>query len=458
MQNEHPPSGRQKLSPRKIASYAAVVTGALTLVCVLVLLLFSDPLVNRFIKPGITEAFAEAYPAYSVRIGDMRYSVLQNRFECDSVALNAVDTTASCTIGALSVSGIDWMHLLWGGQLGPMDCTDALLDAQTIAMHFPESNYEVHCQSLRISVPDSEIVADLLELHPRTDDEGFFRGSTFRSTRIRLATPQCSVVGLACLELLEGKSYRTRSVIIRDPFLDVLINKDKPSAKYAAPLLMPNEILSSIQKALQVDSLTIHNGRVKYGERFAVGEKPALITLDSIHVLVEGITNHGDSGAAIVMNAQGQFMKAGAMKVHMSIPVASPAFSFQYSGSLGGMNLSALNPFLETAEEMRIVAGVLQSATFTVHVDSGRASGTVRAVYKGVVVSAINKQTGSEGGLVDGITSFIANTFTIRGTNLPDKSGAMKIGDVKYLRQPDDSFFRFVWFALRTGMRDVAGF
>ena len=34
---------------------------------------------------------------------------------------------------------------------------------------------------------------------------------------------------------------------------------------------MPNEILSSMERTLQVDSLSIMNGRVKYGERFAVG-------------------------------------------------------------------------------------------------------------------------------------------------------------------------------------------
>ena len=114
MQNEHPPTERRKLSPLKRVSYAGAAVGALVLVCVLALLLFPDPLVNRFIKPRITEAFAEAYPAYSIRIADMNYSVLKNRFGCDSVAVSAVDSTFSSTMGPFTVSGIGWMHLLWG--------------------------------------------------------------------------------------------------------------------------------------------------------------------------------------------------------------------------------------------------------------------------------------------------------------------------------------------------------
>ncbi len=151
-------------------------------------------------------------------------------------------------------------------------------------------------------------------------------------------------------------------------------------------------------------------------------------------------------------------MKAGTMKLIMSIPVPSPDFSFDYSGSLSGMELSALNPFLETAEQKRIKSGFLHAATFEINVARGRASGNVRAVYRDLTLAAINKQTGSERGFVDGIVSYIANTYTIRGTNELSNSGLIRLGKVKYLRQRDDPFFRFVWFALRSGVADIVGF
>jgi hypothetical protein len=353
------------------------------------------------------------------------------------------------------VSGIGWMHLLWGGSLAPDDFATSVLDAQDIVLNFPQSQYELRCGRLRVSVPDSEIVVEALKLHPLGDDEQFFAGSEFRRTRLNLVTPQCSVMGLACLDLLQGKTYRTRSVQIHDASFDVLVNKDKPDSKDTLGPFMPNEILSSIKGTLRVDSLSIVNGWLKYGERFAVGSEPAWLTFDSMEVVVEGITNHGDRGAALVVHAQGRFVKAGTIKVLMTIPVASPEFSFQYSGSLSSMDLSALNSFLEVSDHMRIKAGVLQEATFEVNVDSGRASGTLRGVYRNLTLAAINKNTGSEKGLSDGIKSFIANNFKIRRNNVP---GSMKIGAVKYTRQPDDPFIQFEWFALRTGVRDVLGF
>ena len=458
LQDEHLPTGRRKMSPLRIVSYAGFAVGASVLVCVLALLLFPDPLVNSFVKPRMVEAFAEAYPAYSIYIADIKYSLLENRFEFDSVALSAVDGTFSGNMGRFSVSGIGWMHLLWGGSVAPNDFANSVVEAQDVVLNFAPSQYELRCGLLHVSVPDSDIVVEALTLHPFGDDRQFFSGSQVRRTRHRLVIPHARAMGCACLELLQGKNYRARSAHIHDAFLDILINKEKPFTKDTASPPMPNEILSWLKGTLQVDSLSITNGRLEYGERFAVGLKPALITLDSMQVLAEGITNHGDPGAALTIHAQGNFMKAGAMTVLMSIPVASPEFSLQYSGSLGRMDLHALNLFLEPAEQMRIVAGALQAATFEINVASGRASGNVRAAYRDLTVAAINSHTGSDNGVVDNIAAFIANTFKIRGTNMPDKSGSMKIGEVNYTRQRDESFLTFTWFALRSGVGDVVGF
>jgi hypothetical protein len=262
-------------------------------------------------------------------------------------------------------------------------------------------------------------------------------------------------MGLACLDLLQGKRYRARSVHIHDALLDILVNKDKPDIGDTSGPFMPNEILSSIKDTLQIDSLSFMNGSLKYGEEFVSGSKPGFVTFDNMQVLAEGIANHSGRNAILVIQAQAKFMNAGTMKVLMRIPVASPEFSFHYSGSLSKMNLSPINSMLEISDQMRIKTGVLHEATFEVNVVSGRANGTLRGVYNDLTIAAINKETRSENGFSDGMTSFIANTFTIRKNNVP---GSMKIGRVHYMRQPDDPFIQFEWFALRTGVQDVIGF
>jgi len=221
---------------------------------------------------------------------------------------------------------------------------------------------------------------------------------------------------------------------------------------------MPNEALSSINKMTQVDSLNIMNGRLKYAERYIIGSAPAEVTFDSIQMSAEGISNHAAPGATAVIHAQANFMKTSEMKILMVIPVASPEPSFRYSGSLDQMDVTRLNSFLEVGEDLRIKSGILQHATFDVNVTAGHASGTVRVIYRDLAIAFRDSRTGSEKGAYNRITSYIANATKIRGTNMPDKSGSMKIGKVKYTRKPDDTFLQLVWFSLRSGVGDVVGF
>jgi hypothetical protein len=122
------------------------------------------------------------------------------------------------------------------------------------------------------------------------------------------------------------------------------------------------------------------------------------------------------------------------------------------------MDLTRLNSFLEIGERLRIKSGVLETATFDITIIAGRASGTLRAMYKDLNIAVLGKVTGSENGAVNRISTFITNTMKIRGNNMPDKSGQMKIGAVKYTRKQDDTFLQLVWFSIRSGIGDVVGF
>jgi hypothetical protein len=258
-----------------VASYTGLAVGAITLLCGLILLLFSDTLVNKFVKPRITAAFVEAYPAYSLRIADMTYGVRRKSFRFESVALSAADSSFSGTIASLDVTGTSWVHLLWGGSLGPHDFDDAVVDAQTIELSFPRSRYELRCAELRASIADSTLIADVLNFHPAVGDEDFFARSKSRIARFTFTTRECRLTGVGFLAALNRRTCRARNVQVRDIGLDILINKDKPAARDTSSPLMPGEALSSMKERKQCDSIEIVKGSLKYGERFVPGSKPA---------------------------------------------------------------------------------------------------------------------------------------------------------------------------------------
>jgi hypothetical protein len=270
-----------------------------------------------------------------------------------------------------------------------------------------------------------------------------------------VVVPECKVLGLAYGELLQGKSYRAKSIDFSRPSIDALVNRDKPVEPFVQPPLMVHEALASIPQPLQVDNLIVADGRLTYRERVVAGADPGVLTFGAVNVFVEGIANQGAASNAILLQAQADLMDAASLKVRMSIPILPSSFSLHYSGSIGAMDLTRLNAFLDIAERTRIKSGHAQDATFEINVIDGQARGHVRAIYENLVMAVLDKKTDTEKGLDNRLASFFANLFKIRKSNVPDISGSLREGEVNYTRRPEDEFLQFAWFALRTGVLDV---
>jgi hypothetical protein len=428
------------------------------LACALVIFFFPGIVLDNFLKVRIIRALEGTYPEYSISIAGLHYGIWQNNLECDSIVLKKINSTFSCSVSKFSVREVGRIQLLWGGGVAPDNLVSSHADVKDILLTFPRSQYELRCERLQISVPDSEIVVDALELHPLTDDEQFFAGRKFRRTRYRLVIPRCNITGSACLGMLEGKIHCGRTAEIQHASLDVLINKDKPFGMDSITLMTPSEFLSWIMKTVQLNSVNIVSGTLKYGERFEVGSTPALLTFDSMQVQAEVHSNPVNHDDTVMIRALGKLMQSGTMDVHLSIPVASPEFTFRYSGSVSGMGLSSFNPFLEVSDHKRFKTGLLHSITFDIDVVGGSAKGKVRAMYEDLKMLSIDGETRSESGIGNTIVSFFANNIKLRTTNMPDESGSLKVGEVNYQRKSDDPFFEFAWLALRSGIGDVVGF
>ncbi len=304
-------------------------------------------------------------------------------------------------------------------------------------------------------MPGSELIAEGTELLPLAGDEAFFAAHDFQTPRFHIVVPECRVLGLAYGDLLQRRSYRARSVHISSPSFDAMINRDKPPAPFVKSPLMVHEALASIRQPLQVDSLTITNGLLRYCERLAVGANPAVLTFGAVSLSVAGIANRGEPPAAIQLQGQGNLMNAGTMRVLMTIPITSSNFSLHYSGSLSAMDLTRLDAFLDIAQHTRIKSGSVQEAAFEIDVIAGQARGHVRATYGNLEIAVLGKQTGSEKGFDNRVASFLANLLKIRKSNAPEASGSMKEGEVNYMRRPDEKFQEFAWYALRAGVLDI---
>jgi len=441
------------LSLPRLLAYVGLCLGAVVLAVAVLILLFGGAILNGYGKRKMERAFAEALPRHALRIGELGYTVGPNRLVAQTVTLSAANSTLK--VGPISLTGVRWARLLWGKAALADVLANASLDATNLVMEFPQSHYGIRCARVRASVPESEMIAEGAELRPVVGDEELFAADAFRTTRFRVVVPECRVSGLAFGELLKGKAYRARSVHLSRASFDILVDRYKPVGPFVKPPLMVHEALAAIRRPLQVDSLSVTDANLRYCERVVAGADPGVLTFAAVNVAAEGIGNRGDASGVILLQAQGNLMNAGVLKVQMAIPVMSPDFSLHYSGSLSPMDLTRLDAFLDIAEHTRIKSGSAKEVAFEIDVTGGHARGSVRAIYTDLKIAFLDKQTGTEKGWDNRAATFLANAFKIRNSNPLDASGSMKEGEVNYTRRPEDTFLQFAWFALRSGVLDV---
>jgi hypothetical protein len=303
---------RQSLSMPRLLTFVGLCLVAIILTLAAVILIFRGAILNSYVKGKVERAFAKAHPGSVLSLGKLHYAVGDNRLEAQSATLSATNSTLK--VNRISLSGVRWVRLLWGKTVLEEVLARASLEATNLDMDFPKSHHGIHCLRLACSVLDSELIAEDLELRSLVPDEELFAADPFRTTRFHVLVPECKVAGLEYGELLQGKSYRARSVHLSQPSFEALVNRDKPVGPLMKSPLMVQEALAAIPRSLQIDSLSITNGHIKYCERVVAGAAPGVLTFTAIYVSAEGIANRKETSTALKLKAQGNLMNAGVLK------------------------------------------------------------------------------------------------------------------------------------------------
>jgi hypothetical protein len=445
--------GRRGLPKRRRAAYAAASLAAVALASTLVILLFGGAVLDGPGRRMLERAYGRAHAGSELRIGGLEYSPDTGRLVATSVSLVSPDTQLE--LERITLTGVRWTTLVRRSLSPEALLAGSDLDATRIEVAFHRSRYELACGRLRASARDSVLLAEAFELRTLAGDEDFFSAREFRKTRYLLAMPEFRVLGLAYDEMLRGRSNRARSIRFSRPVFDAYVNRDKISDPARPRPLMVHEMLAALPQPLQVDSIAVVDGAVSYRDRVIAGDTPGVLSFANVGLSVAGLANRTGDGDTIRLRAQGNLMGAGVLKIRMSMPVAEPDFALSYSGSLGAMDATCLNEYLDVSVRTRLKSCQVDDVAFAIEVVDGRAGGRMTASYRDLEIARLDKQTGESGGLKNSVVSFLANVFKIRSDNAADASGSMKVGKVEYSRKPDDSFYYFVWRALKTGLLDV---
>ena len=121
------------------------------------------------------------------------------------------------------------------------------------------------------------------------------------------------------------------------------------------------------------------------------------------------------------------------------------------------MNAADLNEFIVIADRVKVTSGFIKNVEFSINSVGDTATAKAVPVYSDLSIVELDDETGSEKGIMERLSSFIANTFVIKKNNPGDEASPEK-SSVIYVHQKNEAFLEFVWIALRKAIGGVIGF
>jgi hypothetical protein len=221
---------------------------------------------------------------------------------------------------------------------------------------------------------------------------------------------------------------------------------------------MFHELVRNAPLTFQFDSVVIKNGNARYQEFAPDGDQPGEVYFNDINSILYWVSNDPDYytfSPPTYLLAVGKLMNQGEIVMSGSFNFLDTNNTFDIQGSMGVMDMTAINPMLENVAFVSIKSGIARSIKFSFEADDDYAQGDFGFRYSKFKIFVINRKTGEAEGLDEGIVSWLANTFLIN-TNNPHL-GFFKDGEIYFRRDKSKSIVNYVWKSIFSGIKTSIG-
>src|SRR5690606_33347546 len=152
-----------------------------------------------------------------------------------------------------------------------------------------------------------------------------------------------------------------------------------------------------------------------------------------------------------------RLMNKGQMHVDLNMDQAAADARFNFSGSLGRMDMRELNSLSRNMSLAEIQSGTIQKAEFNVDANWCNSSGQLKLYYNNLKIDVLKRDESNDSLKTRGLLSALANTLIIRDDN-PGKDGQLRIGQTLARRPDSGSFFNLMWRSIFEGLKESVGF
>ena len=323
---------------------------------------------------------------------------------------------------------------------------------------FSDSLYAVTADTAHASTRDSSLAVAAVRVGPTLPDRTFVQRVGHRTDRYDSAARRIVLRGVDYRRFIEEQAVHVEAARIHSLVVDVYRNNHLPPDPTGKPPPMPHEAFQSIPQRVDIDTMQVFGGRIRYTELPEDATEPGQIAFEALSATVRNVTNNPSQmtpSTPAVVEATTQVAGAGRLHATIRVPLLARHLNLSYRGRLGPMDARAFNDTFVHLAGVRVESGRVDSLRFDATVRHGVATGTMRGAYQNLEVETLDPATGDRG-LRKRIETFALNRVALSSQNTR-RDGGLRTGSIQHTHQEDDAFFKFLWLSVRSGLFALVG-
>jgi len=329
------------------------------------------------------------------------------------------------------------------------------IEVDSLVYNKHHSLYAFRAENIHFISKENSMVLNNLSIVPAMSREEYYRRVGHREEIISLSVPALELQGFNWQQISSGKLF-AQAIIARNPKIDVYLNRLLPPAPFKAKLF-PVQQLQKARLPVKIDTLRVVNATVNYTELSNVSKKEATVPFRVFNAGIYNITN-------IPGSARNNDTCIARLNVSLFGSIITSVMKFPLTDTTGAFNATALGtPFdgkkisvlTEPLALMQIQSLNLHKAQFSIATSGQDGQGHFLFLYDDLDLKILKV---AEDGSFDGkgLMSFIMNKALLYPAN-PMPGTPVRQVNVSLQREPDQSFFNFLWMSIRKGALLTAG-
>jgi hypothetical protein len=325
---------------------------------------------------------------------------------------------------------------------------DISLNLSDIEIYSEAGLYDMSLAGFSFTKSDSTLALDGFKMIPKYDKKKFSGKLDFQNDRFDVNIGQVKICNVGIARFLAGGPLEISSIIIDSLNADIYRDKNVNFNLNRFPPFY-NESFLKIPVPVRIDSLSITNSKILYGELAEGRPEAGTILLENLQIQSQDLTNQPAEDTienVMYLNVQALVMGEGLLHVELILPLEGNYHNFECFGSVGSMQLSPLNNMLEPAINMKFNEGKVNRLTFSFTANENASKGWMEFLYQDLDVALMRKDPEKEWGLVSNVTNWAALS------NNPAPGKDLKIVEIGCERDKNKGIINYVWKTIQSGM------